>query len=206
MIDSIVEYESWLLSSPQTVQLKSVLFVVERNQFDNPVYAYQGSSKFDDGTTTLLNNFQFRNNFGKNINTEKTKLGSCTDDEDDCKGMLLLTFSKRTRVPQRINLPKSMPWLIIDQRFSQAPTACSMTWKIETRTWATRTWTCTTASTRRTARRSSTCTTRSSRTTNPSTTSWLSRDRSAGTSSHSRANGWPMATCRSRATIRDPAR
>jgi hypothetical protein len=75
-------------------QTKSVPFVVvERNQFDNPVYAYQGSSKFDDGTTTLLNNFQFRNNFGKNINTEKAKLGSCTDDEDDCKGTLLPTMS-----------------------------------------------------------------------------------------------------------------
>uniref|UniRef100_V9IF37 Multiple epidermal growth factor-like domains protein 10 n=2 Tax=Apis cerana TaxID=7461 RepID=V9IF37_APICE len=62
----------------------------EQTQFDNPVYAYQGSSKFDDGTTTLLNNFQFRNNLGtsKKINNEKVRLGinSCTDDEDDCKG------------------------------------------------------------------------------------------------------------------------
>jgi len=61
------------------------------------VYAYQGSSKFDDGTTTLLNNFQFRNNFHKNINTEKAKfgLGSCTDDEDECKGKAyLLTIKK----------------------------------------------------------------------------------------------------------------
>lgn len=65
---------------------------VERNQFDNPVYAYQGCSKFDDGTTTLLNNFHFRNNLGinKNINTERAKLGmsNCTDDEDDCKGKI----------------------------------------------------------------------------------------------------------------------
>lgn len=72
------------------------LFIVERNQFDNPVYAYQGSSKFDDGTTTLLNNFQFRNNLHKNINTEKAKfgLGSCTDEEDDCKGIARLLTIK----------------------------------------------------------------------------------------------------------------
>lgn len=69
-----VQYTAEPMSSP------------ERNQFDNPVYAYQGSSKFDDGTTTLLNNFQFRNNLHKNINTEKAKFGLCTDDEDDCKG------------------------------------------------------------------------------------------------------------------------
>lgn len=60
----------------------------DRNQFDNPVYAYQGSSKFDDGTTTLLNNFQFRNNLGtsKKLNNEKFKLGmsGCADDDDDC--------------------------------------------------------------------------------------------------------------------------
>lgn len=68
------------------------IFCIEQTQFDNPVYAYQGSSKFDDGTTTLLNNFQFRNNLGtsKKINNEKAKLGmnSCTDDEDDCKGII----------------------------------------------------------------------------------------------------------------------
>lgn len=71
----------------------------ERNQFDNPVYAYQGSSKFDDGTTTLLNNFQFRNNFHKNINTEKAKFGlnSSTDDEDDCKGAYGLQFDLKNR-------------------------------------------------------------------------------------------------------------
>lgn len=66
------------------------MFLAEQTQFDNPVYAYQGSSKFDDGTTTLLNNFQFRNNLGtsKKINNEKAKLGlnSCADDDDDCKG------------------------------------------------------------------------------------------------------------------------
>lgn len=54
------------------------------------MYAYQGSSKFDDGTTTLLNNFHFRNNLGtsKKINNEKAMLGlsSCMDDDDDCKG------------------------------------------------------------------------------------------------------------------------
>lgn len=68
------------------------IFCIEQTQFDNPVYAYQGSSKFDDGTATLLNNFQFRNNLGtsKKINNEKAKLGmnSCTDDEDDCKGIV----------------------------------------------------------------------------------------------------------------------
>lgn len=55
------------------------------------MYAYQGASKFDDGTTTLLNNFQFRNNLGinKNTNNERAKLGlsNGTDDEDDCKGI-----------------------------------------------------------------------------------------------------------------------
>lgn len=69
------------------------IFYLEQTQFDNPVYAYQGSSKFDDGTTTLLNNFQFRNNLGTNkkINNEKVRLGmnSCTDDEDDCKGIII---------------------------------------------------------------------------------------------------------------------
>lgn len=74
--------------------IKSRSLVIERNQFDNPVYAYQGSSKFDDGTTTLLNNFQFRNNLHKNINTEKAKLGICTDDEDDCKGIARLLTTR----------------------------------------------------------------------------------------------------------------
>lgn len=69
----------------------------EQTQFDNPVYAYQGSSKFDDGTTTLLNNFQFRNNLAtsKKINNEKAKLGfnSCTDDEDDYKGKYIYMYT-----------------------------------------------------------------------------------------------------------------
>lgn len=73
----------------------------DRNQFDNPVYAYQGSSKFDDGTTTLLNNFQFRNNLGttKKNNNERAKLGlsNCTDDEDDCKGAYGLEFDLKNK-------------------------------------------------------------------------------------------------------------
>ena len=78
------------------------IFCIEQTQFDNPVYAYQGSSKFDDGTTTLLNNFQFRNNLGTNkkINNEKAKLGmnSCTDDEDDCKGIIENSICQSTYI------------------------------------------------------------------------------------------------------------
>jgi len=69
------------------------------------VYAYQESSKFDDGTTTLLNNFQFRNNFHKNINTEKAKFGlSCTDDEDDYKGMTFINDKIKKILRDYINL------------------------------------------------------------------------------------------------------
>lgn len=57
----------------------------DQTQFDNPVYAYQGTSKFDDGMTSLLNNLQFRNNLGTNkkINNEKVMLGLNSLDEDD---------------------------------------------------------------------------------------------------------------------------
>ncbi|XP_066581740.1 protein draper isoform X5 [Prorops nasuta] len=74
---------------------------VDRNQFDNPVYSYQGSSKSDDGTATLLNNIQIRNDLGtnKNINTERAKLGlgQGTDDEDDLKGACSLQFSLKNK-------------------------------------------------------------------------------------------------------------
>lgn len=71
----------------------------DRNQFDNPVYSYQGtSSRSDDGTTTLLNNVQIKNDLGtKNINSERAKLGpglgNCMDDDDDsCKGAYGLQY------------------------------------------------------------------------------------------------------------------
>lgn len=104
-----VLFAAWMYHRRRVADLKSEIAQVQytaepvsppdRNQFDNPVYAYQGSSKFDDGTTTLLNNFQFRNNFHKNINTEKAKfgLGSCTDDEDDCKGAYGLQYDLKNR-------------------------------------------------------------------------------------------------------------
>ncbi|KAL0115633.1 hypothetical protein PUN28_010860 [Cardiocondyla obscurior] len=98
---------AWMYHRRRVADLKSEIAQVqytaepvsppERNQFDNPVYAYQGSSKFDDGTTTLLNNFQFRNNFHKNINTEKAKFGLSTDDEDDCKGAYGLQYDLKNR-------------------------------------------------------------------------------------------------------------
>lgn len=66
-------------------------FILDRNQFDNPVYSYQGNSRNDDGTDTLLNNVHIRNVLSrKNINSERAKLGfgCCTDDdEDSCKGI-----------------------------------------------------------------------------------------------------------------------
>lgn len=59
----------------------------DRTQFDNPVYSYQGSSRFDDGTATLLNNVQIRNDLSrKNINIEKMKLGGHDDDDESCRG------------------------------------------------------------------------------------------------------------------------
>ena len=73
-------FAGWLYHRRRVADLKNEIAQVqyiaepasppEQTQFDNPVYAYQGSSKFDDGTATLLNNFQFRNNLGtsKKIN------------------------------------------------------------------------------------------------------------------------------------------
>lgn len=92
-------FAGWLYHRRRVADLKNEIAQVqyiaepasppEQTQFDNPVYAFQGCSKFDDGTTTLLNNFQFKNNLGTNkkLNNEKVRLGmNCTDDEDDCKG------------------------------------------------------------------------------------------------------------------------
>lgn len=70
----------------------TVFCITDRTQFDNPVYSYQGSSRFDDGTATLLNNIQIKNDLGrKNVNTERVKLGGgvagCNDDDSDsCRG------------------------------------------------------------------------------------------------------------------------
>lgn len=69
-------------------------FFTDRNQFDNPVYSYQGNSRNDDGTDTLLNNLNIRNFLTrKHTNSERTMLGckkNCfTDDEEDnCRGIL----------------------------------------------------------------------------------------------------------------------
>ncbi|XP_047344535.1 protein draper-like isoform X4 [Vespa velutina] len=75
--------------------------VPDRNQFDNPVYAYQGSSRYDDGTTTLLNNRQIKNDLGtnKNVNNERAKLGfgGSMEDDDDCKGAYGLQYDLKNR-------------------------------------------------------------------------------------------------------------
>lgn len=104
-----ISLAAWMYHRRRVADLKNEIAQVQyiadpvsppdRNQFDNPVYAYQGSSKFDDGTTTLLNNFHFRNNLSKNVNTEKAKLGigNCTDDEDDCKGAYGLQYDLKNR-------------------------------------------------------------------------------------------------------------
>lgn len=57
----------------------------DHNHFDNPVYSYQGPTRSDDGTATLLNNGLIRNNLGmKSINSERDKFSG--DDEESFKG------------------------------------------------------------------------------------------------------------------------
>lgn len=56
------------------------------NQFDNPVYSYQGSTRLDDGTASLLHKRQLMNGFGllKSAIADKTKLNR--QDDESAKG------------------------------------------------------------------------------------------------------------------------
>lgn len=74
----------------QLISVLSILVILDRNHFDNPVYSYQGGGRREDDIGLLNNTNHIRNNLVKqnNATLERKRMAvpSSSGDDDSCKG------------------------------------------------------------------------------------------------------------------------